>query len=103
MTLDALGYTGLTGEPDKHDTAVREARRWFKGIPEPDSPVIVFDYAAMSVYFQSVKNEVLEYPITYMLDEEYLEDFAEITDDDDPQRFEKIDSEFFGIDGDRSI
>ena len=93
MTLDALGYTGLTGEPEKHDAAVREARRWFKGIPELDSPVIVFDYAVMSGYFHVVRDEVLKYPITYMLDED---DFEEFVDDDDIRAVEIIDPEFLG-------
>ena len=95
MTLDALGYTGLTGERDKHDNAVREARRWFKGIPYPESPKIVFDYADMTPYFPSVKTAVLNHPVTYFRDieDEELEDEFYV---DERQPIEDLDIGFSG-------
>lgn len=84
MVLDALGYTGLTGEPEKHDATVKEARRWFRGIPDTQSPMTIFDYANMTGYYFDIKKAVLEYPVTYMMDakeeetERYLDGDTEI-------------------------
>ncbi len=99
MTLDGLGYTGLTGEPDKHDAAVREARRWFRGIPIEDSPMIVFDYAGLTAYYPGIKSAVLEHPVTYILDALYEE--LEDQNDDDIRDIGSLDPEFSGIDGEQ--
>lgn len=101
ITLDGLGYTGLTGEPDKHDHAVREARRWFRGIPVEDSPEIVFDYAAMTNYYPGIRTAVLNHPVTYALDVLYEELEDESYDDalNDLRQIEELDPEFSGFDG----
>lgn len=71
MILDAMGYTGMTGEPDKHDEVVKEARRWFRGIPYPESPVAVFDNAALIGYLPEVKAEVLKWSVQYLTEDIY--------------------------------
>lgn len=68
MVLDALGYTGLGSEPEENDAAIRDAKRWFRGIPNPEDPIMVFDYANMEHYLANIREIVLNYPVTYLLD-----------------------------------
>ena len=66
LTLDALGHTSLVSKPLKHNTAVRYARRWFRGIysnhPDPkqvDNAAATFDEAG--VLFNEVRDTVLAF------------------------------------------
>jgi hypothetical protein len=97
-TLDALGYTGRTAEPDQHDAIIKEARLWFKGIPIPESPHIVFDNASLLPYFPKVKEAVLNYPVTYMTDieDDYDDEFEEYLDVDSQRTIEELDPDFIG-------
>ncbi len=90
MVLDALGYTGLGSEPDESDAAIRDARRWFRGIPTREDPVIVFDYANMENYFAGIRDTVLDYPVTYILDFDDDESEYDEPGDLDDEMFEEL-------------
>ena len=76
MVLDALGYTGLGSEPDDNDAAIRDAKRWFRGIPNREDPIIVFDYANMEHYFEEAcELAVQEWDLTIIESRELPQDF----------------------------
>lgn len=66
MTLDALGHTNLTVKPLRHNSTVRYARRWFRGMfdnPPPPAEVdnveATFDEAG--IQFREVRDAVLAF------------------------------------------
>jgi hypothetical protein len=61
VILDAMGFTGLTGEPTKHNKAVREARMWFKF--DDENVQMVFDLAGLELY--TIKETIVNWEPRY--------------------------------------
>lgn len=59
--LDAMGFTGLTGEPTKHNKAVREARMWFKF--DEENVETVFDLAGLE--YKAIREIVVDWEPRY--------------------------------------
>lgn len=79
MVLDALGYTNLTVKPREHNSTVRHARRFFRGMyddhPDPkkvDNPLATFDCAG--VCFPDVRDAVLRTTPILMEEDDHEDD-----------------------------
>ncbi len=88
LTLDALGYTSLTAKPDLHNSAVRYARAWFRGLfdnpqvawVEIDNVMATFDLGG--VLFEPVQKAVLATPARLMEFVEIYDNGRSLLEDD---------------------
>ena len=102
LTLDALGFTGLSGKRKKHNDTISHARRWFRGfydslsIPKEyrDSAIDTFDSGGID--FQSVRDEVLKCKPLFQGDADELEEYGSPRQEDGPAVYKGTTDLIFG-------